>query len=117
MYLSPLALADAVLTDAERRGGCVLVDLGAETTTISVYYRDILRHLAVIPLGSNNITKDLTSLQMEDKTAEEMKLKYASAYTDSSEIDMEKTYPIDHDRSIDMPKFVAASSSPVADPI
>jgi cell division protein FtsA len=106
MYLSPLALADAVLTDAERRGGCVLVDLGAETTTVAVYYRDILRHLAVIPLGSNNITKDLTSLQMEDKTAEEMKLKYAAAYTDSSEIDMGKTYPIDHDRSIDMPKFV-----------
>ena len=106
MYLSPLALADAVLTDAERRGGCVLVDLGAETTTVAVYYRDILRHLAVIPLGSNNIIKDLTSLQMEDKTAEEMKLKYAAAYTDSSEIDMGKTYPIDHDRSIDMPKFV-----------
>lgn len=106
MYLSPLSLADAVLTDAERRGGSVLVDLGAETTTVVVYYRDILRHLAVIPLGSNNITKDLTSLQMEDKTAEEMKLKYAAAYTDSSEIDMGKTYPIDHDRSIDMPKFV-----------
>ncbi len=106
MSLSPLSLADAVLTDAERRGGSVLVDLGAETTTVAVYYRDILRHLAVIPLGSNNITKDLTSLQMEDKTAEEMKLKYAAAYTDSSEIDMGKTYPIDHDRSIDMPKFV-----------
>lgn len=106
MYLSPLSLADAVLTDAERRSGSVLVDLGAETTTVAVYYRDILRHLAVIPLGSNNITKDLTSLQMEDKTAEEMKLKYAAAYTDSSEIDMGKTYPIDHDRSIDMPKFV-----------
>lgn len=106
MYLSPLSLADAVLTDAERRGGSVLVDLGAETTTVAVYYRNILRHLAVIPLGSNNITKDLTSLQMEDKTAEEMKLKYATAYTDSSEIDMGKTYPIDHDRSIDMPKFV-----------
>lgn len=106
MYLSPLSLADAVLTDAERRSGSVLVDLGSETTTVAVYYRDILRHLAVIPLGSNNITKDLTSLQMEDKTAEEMKLKYAAAYTDSSEIDMGKTYPIDHDRSIDMPKFV-----------
>lgn len=106
MYLSPLSLADAVLTDAERRGGSVLVDLGAETTTVAVYYRDILRHLAVIPLGSNNISKDLTSLQMEDKTAEEMKLKYAAAYTDSSEIDMGKTYPIDHDRNIDMPKFV-----------
>ena len=106
MYLSPLALADAVLTDAERRGGCVLVDLGADTTTVSVYYRDVLRHLTVIPLGSNNITKDLTSLQMEEKTAEELKLKYASAYTDSADIDMGKSYPIDHDRSVDMPKFV-----------
>jgi cell division protein FtsA len=36
MYLAPLALADSVLTEAERRSGCVLVDLGADTTTVSV---------------------------------------------------------------------------------
>ena len=35
MYLAPLALADIVLTDAEKRSGCILVDLGAETTTVS----------------------------------------------------------------------------------
>lgn len=106
MYLSPLALADAVLTDAERRGGSVLVDLGADTTTVCVYYKNILRHLAVIPLGGNNITKDIASLQMEDKDAERMKLKYGSAYTDPNDIDKDKTYPIDTERSVEMSTFV-----------
>ena len=36
MYLAPLALADAVLTEAEKRSGCALVDIGADTTTVSV---------------------------------------------------------------------------------
>ena len=70
MYLAPLALADSVLTDAEKRSGCVLVDLGADTTTVSVYFKNVLRHLAVIPLGGNNITKDIASLQMEENHAE-----------------------------------------------
>ncbi len=106
VYLSPLALADAVLTDAERRGGCVLVDLGSDTTTVCVYNKNIVRHLAVIPLGSNNITKDIASLQMEEKDAEQMKLKFASAYTDPNDIDLTQTYPIDGERSVEMSKFV-----------
>lgn len=105
MYLSPLALADSVLTDTERRSGCVLVDLGADTTTVCVYYKGILRHLAVIPLGGNNITKDIASLQMEEKEAEEMKFEYGSALTDVDEIDKTKTYPIDNDRSVSMNLF------------
>lgn len=88
MYLAPLALADSVLSDSEKRSGCVLVDLGADTTTVSVYYKNILRHLAVIPLGGNNITKDIASLQMDDENAEKMKLKYGNAYTDNNEIDI-----------------------------
>ncbi len=106
MYLSPLALADSVLTDAEKRGGCVLIDLGADTTTVAVYYKKILRNLTVIPLGGNNITKDIASLQMEEKDAEQMKLKYASAYTETNEIDPNKFYPIDNDRTVDQRKFV-----------
>ena len=106
MYLAPLALADSVLTDAEKRSGCVLVDLGADTTTVSVYFKNVLRHLAVIPLGGNNITKDIASLQMEENHAEEMKLKYASAYTDNSDIDSSLNLSIDSDRSIESRKFV-----------
>ena len=106
MYLAPLALADSVLTDVEKRVGCVLVDLGAETTTVSVYYRNILRHLAVIPLGGNNITIDIASLQMDDENAEKMKRKYASAYTDSKDIDESLKYSIDEDRQVDSKTFI-----------
>ena len=106
MYLAPLALAESVLTTAEKRAGCMLVDLGADTTTVSVYSKNILRHLAVIPLGSNNITKDIASLQMEDKDAENMKIKYGCAYTDNDDIDNTKKYPIDNDRSVDSRKFI-----------
>ena len=106
LYLAPLALADSILTEAEKRGGCVLVDLGADTTTVSVYYKNILRHLAVIPIGGNNITKDIASLQIEEADAERMKLKYASAYTDNAEIDDTLSYPIDISRSIESRRFI-----------
>ena len=105
-YLAPLALADSVLTEAERRSGCTLVDIGADTTTVSVYSKNILRHLAVIPLGSNNITKDIASLQMEESDAEKMKLKYASAYTENSDIDNNMKYSIDQDRQVETRKFI-----------
>lgn len=106
MYLAPLALADSVLTEAEKRSGCALVDLGADTTTVSVYSKNILRHLAVIPLGSNNITKDLASLQIEESDAEKMKLKYASAFTDNNDIDNNLKYPIDPERQVESRKFI-----------
>ena len=104
MYLSPMVLADNVLTDAERRAGCVLVDLGAETTTVAVYCRNILRHLAVIPLGSDNITKDIETLQVEAKVAEQLKLKYGTAYTENPEEENLKIR-IDADRTIDSNKL------------
>lgn len=106
MYLAPLALADSVLTEVEKRSGCALVDLGYDTTTVSVYSKNILRHLAVIPLGSNNITKDIASLQMEEADAERMKLKYASAYTENNEIDNELKYSIDPERQVESRKFI-----------
>ena len=106
MYLAPLALADSVLTEAEKRSGCALVDLGADTTTVSVYSKNILRHLAVIPLGSNNITKDLATLQIEESDAEKMKLKYASAFTDNNDIDNNLKYSIDAERQVESRKFI-----------
>ena len=106
MYLAPLAMADSVLNDSEKRAGCMLVDLGADTTTVSVYYKGILRHLSVIPLGSSNITKDLTCLQIEETDAENMKLKYAKAYTDISNIDPTLNYQIDRDRYVESKKFI-----------
>ena len=86
-FLSPVVTASVVLTDSEKRSGCALVDLGADTTTVAVYKNNILRHLAVIPLGSNNITKDICSLQIEEEDAEQLKLRYGCALTPPAEND------------------------------
>ncbi len=106
MYLAPLTLADSVLAEAERRAGCVLVDLGADTTTVSVYYRNVLRHLAVLPIGGANITRDIATLQMEESEAERMKIKYGCAFTDNADIDKTLSYPIDQDRQVESSKFI-----------
>lgn len=106
MFISPIALADSVLTETEKRSGCALVDIGADTTTVCVYNKNILRHLAVIPLGSRNITKDIASLQIEEVEAEKMKLKYGCAYTDNADIDNNLKLPIDQERSVDSRKFI-----------
>jgi cell division protein FtsA len=106
IYTAPLALAESVLTEAEKRSGCALVDIGADTTTVSVYSKNILRHLAVIPLGGSNITKDIASLRMEESEAEALKLKYASAYTENSEIDNTLNYSVDTNRSVESRRFI-----------
>lgn len=106
MYLAPFALADAVLTPIEKRSGCVLVDMGADTTMVMVYHKDIVRHIAVIPLGGNNITKDLCSLQIDESEAENMKLRFASAYTPEDEMDSMLKYDIDSERKVDSIRFI-----------
>ncbi len=100
VFVSPMALADAVLTDNEKKSGCVLVDLGAQTTTVAVYSKNLLRHLAVLPLGSANITKDISSLQIDEDDAERLKLIYGSAYTNPEEDTTGLNYAIDGDRTV-----------------
>lgn len=80
-----LSLADVMLSESEKRSGCAFVDMGAETTSVAVYKNNILRHLAVIPLGGANINRDIMSLQVEDDEAEELKLKYGTAVAGNSE--------------------------------
>ena len=83
-FLSPLETANVVLTDSEKRSGCALVDMGADTTTVSVYKNNILRHLTVLPIGGNSITRDICNLQIEENEAEVLKIEYGSAINESS---------------------------------
>jgi cell division protein FtsA len=88
--IAPVELANTILTASEKRSGCVLVDFGADTTTVSVYKNNILRHLAVIPLGGSNITRDICSQQLEEEVAEELKCTYGCAYTEMQDMKDEK---------------------------
>ena len=88
--ISPLELANNVLADSEKRSGCVLIDLGAETTTMLVYKNNIVRYLVTIPLGMNNVNKDLATIQIDDAEAEEIKLKYGDLTMPSNDEDVEE---------------------------
>lgn len=79
MPIAALQLADTMLTGPEKRSGCVFVNMGAETTTVAVFKNNLLRHLAVIPLGGDNVNRDLCSFQIEDDEAESLKRQYGSA--------------------------------------
>lgn len=79
-----LALGENMLTEQQRLSGCVFVDMGSETTSVAIYKNGILRHLAVIPLGGENITRDIASLQIERSEAEQLKLNFGSALTEEN---------------------------------
>ena len=69
----PVAIADIVLTDNEKRLGCMFVDFGAETTTVSIYKDAVLQYIATLPMGSRNITRDITATNCIEEKAEEIK--------------------------------------------
>ena len=76
--------AEELLTDTEKRDGCALVDIGAETTTLTIYSNGILRSLCVLPIGSANITRDLAAEHISYEDAETLK-KYAGYNSDIRE--------------------------------
>jgi len=79
IIVSPLSLAETMLSKDEKELGCVMIDFGASTTSVVVFKRSKLVHLCVIPLGSDLITKDLTNLPFVESDAERLKIKYGSA--------------------------------------
>ncbi|MDR2680268.1 MAG: cell division protein FtsA, partial [Tannerella sp.] len=79
LIVSPLALADAMLSREEKELGCALVDFGAGVTSVTVYKNGDLLYSAVIPLGGHLITCDIASLQLTEDTSEKLKIEYGSA--------------------------------------
>ena len=76
----PLAIAEMSLSEEDKQIGCVLVDFGAYTTTVSIYKDRALQYLATVPLGSYHITRDLaTSLNYTEEQAERIKLTKGNA--------------------------------------
>lgn len=79
MYTAPLTTAEVLVTQRERELGCVVIDFGAETTSVVVYYKHFVRSIDVIPLGGNSVTNDICSLRVTREDAEMLKKKYGYA--------------------------------------
>lgn len=82
IIVSPLALANVVLTDDEKDLGCALIGFGAGVTTLTVYKSGKLVNLSVIPFGGSLITRDITNLHVVESEAERIKLTYGCATVD-----------------------------------
>ena len=56
---TPVALSSILLNTKQKTAGCVLVDIGAETVSVSVFENNLLISLQVFSIGSMDITKDV----------------------------------------------------------
>ena len=80
VMLSALASGLAVLTDEEKYAGVAVVDIGGGTTELAMYYRNVLRHVAVFPWAGNSLTADIQSgCKVLPNQAEQLKRKFGSA--------------------------------------
>ena len=78
--LEPLATSLAVLTEAERDLGVILVDIGGGTTDIAVFLDNAIYHTAAIPVAGNQITRDLAKLlRVSMEEAEAVKVRWGRA--------------------------------------
>ncbi|MFA6081963.1 MAG: cell division protein FtsA [Patescibacteria group bacterium] len=90
---SPLATAKALITKKQSELGVVLLDIGAQTTTLTIFEEGDVLHTAAIPLGSNNITNDIAiGLRTSIDTAEKIKISHGAAkadqYNDKDQLDL-----------------------------
>lgn len=72
------ATAEAVLTPEEKEEGAVLVDIGGGITDVAVYYRNVLRYIATIPMGADAINADIRTLGIP-RHIDNLKCKYGWA--------------------------------------
>lgn len=75
--------AQAVLTETERICGVAVIDLGAETTSMSVFREGIVRFTDVRPWGAEYLTRDIAMvLGIDLDEAEELKISAGSCEPD-----------------------------------
>ena len=71
-----------VLSQEERDLGVAMVDLGGGTTDLAIFLDGSIRHSAVLPIGGQNLTKDLAIGLLTSQTeAEKIKLHRGIART------------------------------------
>jgi len=80
IVLSPLAAAEAVLTEEERELGVLVLDMGGGTTDITLYHDGTVKHTAVLGIGGNHVSNDIAAgLRTPFNDAERIKQRYGFA--------------------------------------
>ncbi|PLR97370.1 cell division protein FtsA [Bacillus sp. T33-2] len=83
IVLQPLAAGAFALSKDEKNMGVALIDIGGGSTTVAVFENGHLKGASVIPVGGDNITKDLSiGMRTATEDAEAIKIKHGHAYYD-----------------------------------
>jgi cell division protein FtsA len=78
--MEPLAAAECTLSADERDLGVCLLDIGAHSSDLAVFFEGAVAHTASVPIGGAHFTNDLAiGLQMPVAQAEELKRQYGNA--------------------------------------
>jgi len=75
LVFSGFASSYATITPTEKELGCVLIDIGAGTTSIAAFVDGGLAFSGSLPIGARNVTNDLAiGLRVSLETAEKIKI-------------------------------------------
>lgn len=86
LVVSPYAAGLAALVEDERDLGTTIVEMGAGTTSIAVFYEGAAIHTDVIPIGGRHVTNDISQgLHTRIDHAERLKTLYGNAIRSSNE--------------------------------
>jgi cell division protein FtsA len=78
--LESIASAEATLSADERELGVCLLDIGAQSSELAVFFEGAVAHTASVPIGGAHFTNDLAiGLQLPVAQAEEIKRQHGNA--------------------------------------
>jgi cell division protein FtsA len=78
--LNPLASGHVVLTPEEKEMGVVVIDIGGGTTDLAIFIEGTVWHVAVIPVGGDHLTNDITHwMHVPFDEAEMVKIQHGHA--------------------------------------
>ena len=87
IILSSYASCLAVLSPDDKKLGACLIDIGGTTSNLAIYSGNSIRYNDFLAVGSNHITKDLsTALSTPLDIAESVKINYGSLKTPSTDL-------------------------------
>ncbi len=72
-------LATALCQERDLHEGVAIIDMGYQTTTLSIYKEGRCRMTYVVPRGGYHITRDIQDMQISMNDAEKAKIRFGSA--------------------------------------
>ena len=85
IYVRPDALLCALAADEDLPRGCAILDMGAQTTTLTIYKGNQYLYNKVVPQGGYDISRDIEAQGMTLPYAEKLKCQYGFASPDMVE--------------------------------